>query len=50
MVKKMITNETIEKILETWVMKDELEYPDEIYGESRGFEIGEGRPRIFTVG
>ena len=30
--------------------KTELDHPDELYGEGRGFNIGYTCPKMFTVG
>ena len=37
-------------LLESWVMKSELDNHNELFASGRGFKIGNDSPKMFTVG
>lgn len=36
--------------VESWVSKEEIEFPNELFGEGRGFTIGPTQPKRFATG
>ena len=36
--------------IEAWVTKDEIEFPNDLYGEGRGFKMGPEQPKKFSTG
>jgi hypothetical protein len=36
--------------VEAWVDKEEIEFPNDLFGEGRGFTIGPSNPKRFSIG
>ena len=36
--------------VESWVDKEEIEFPNDLFGEGRGFTIGATQPKRFSIG